>query len=60
MYKENTFFEYFDTYRDRYRNYENRTLEELLSEILEYAKNMSSGEIHMIQSAFDLGKKAHE
>jgi hypothetical protein len=29
MYKENTFFEYFDAYKNRYKEYENRTIEEL-------------------------------
>jgi len=29
MYKENTFFEYFDAYKNRYGEYENRAIEEL-------------------------------
>jgi hypothetical protein len=59
MYKEHTFFEFFDTYRNRYGEYENCSLEELLQEIMEYAKKMSEKERKLIQDSFDLAKKAH-
>jgi len=60
MYKEKTFFEYFDSYRNRYREYENKSLEELQEEIMTYASTMSKENRHMIDTAFCLGKKVHE
>lgn len=60
MYKEKTFFEYFDSYRNRYREYENKSLEELKAEIMTYADSMSREDHHMIDAAFSLGKKVHE
>lgn len=60
MYKEKTFFEYFNAYKKHYEVYEEKTIEELYAEISTYAKKMSPDEQALIESAYLLGKKAHE
>lgn len=59
MYKEKTFFEYFDTYQKKYEAYENKSLDELQKEIMSYAQNMSQEDQALILSAFNLGENAH-
>ncbi len=60
MYKEKTFFEYFDAYRKHYGAYEERPLEELREEIMIYAKKMKKEDQALIESAYELGKRAHK
>ncbi len=59
MYKEKTFFEYFNDYRKRYGEYESRSVEDLFEEISEYTKNFDEPKKRIIEAAFELGEKAH-